>query len=391
MPRSRLSFGQIDKLPSGNFRARYTGPDGKRHPAPTTFPTKGAASTWLAEQQTLIASGRWEPPAAVAAKKAKAEAERIEREVTLDAYARTWLATRTNAKGQALRPRTIEEYERLLNGPLEELKATIVGDISAAQVRTWRAGQLQTGKTTQTSRAYSLLSSILRTAVIDGLAVANPCVIRGGGQASTGKKVQPPTDIELQTILDNIPVGYQALVLVAAIGGLRYGEAVALHTSDIGVERDDVGAVIAVRIAVTKGVTVTKKGKITGRTKSEAGIRTIGIFGDDARTIADHVRMRSKDRIGDVLMFPSVTDETNPLPQSTFFRHWAKAVAAAGREDLPFHGLRHFAGTRYAQTGATVAETMARLGHASSKAAMRYQHSGSRDDELAARMQRRTS
>ncbi|WP_179017288.1 hypothetical protein [Paenarthrobacter nitroguajacolicus] len=40
---ARESFGIIDKLPSGNLRARYTGPDGKRHAAPGTFKTKGAA------------------------------------------------------------------------------------------------------------------------------------------------------------------------------------------------------------------------------------------------------------------------------------------------------------------------------------------------------------
>lgn len=77
------------------------------------------------------------------------------------------------------------------------------------------------------------------------------------------------------------------------------------------------------------------------------------------------------------------------LAQSTFHRHWDKARRTAGRPDLPFHGLRHYAGTSYAQTGATVRETMARLGHSSTAAAMRYQHSGSRDDELAARMTRR--
>lgn len=58
---------------------------------------------------------------------------------------------------------------------------------------------------------------------------------------------------------------------------------------------------------------------------------------------------------------------------------------------MPFHALRHYAGTRYAQAGATPKETMARLGHSSMGAAIRYQHSGNRDDELAARMSRRST
>lgn len=47
MARTKRSFGQVDKLPSGRFRARYTGPDGQRHKAPLTFDTKGDAETWL--------------------------------------------------------------------------------------------------------------------------------------------------------------------------------------------------------------------------------------------------------------------------------------------------------------------------------------------------------
>lgn len=56
---SRENFGIIDKLPSGNYRARDTGPDKKRYPAPGTFKTKGAARACLAERQVEIASGGW--------------------------------------------------------------------------------------------------------------------------------------------------------------------------------------------------------------------------------------------------------------------------------------------------------------------------------------------
>lgn len=59
---SREKFGIIDKLPSGNYRARYTGPDKKRYPAPGTYKTKGAARAWLADRQSEINSGTWRPP-----------------------------------------------------------------------------------------------------------------------------------------------------------------------------------------------------------------------------------------------------------------------------------------------------------------------------------------
>ena len=39
----RRAFGTISRLPSGRFRARYTGPDGARYSAPATFDTRAQA------------------------------------------------------------------------------------------------------------------------------------------------------------------------------------------------------------------------------------------------------------------------------------------------------------------------------------------------------------
>jgi len=72
MPRKaeRRQFGQISKLPSGRFRARYADPDGRmtadgevlRHSAPHTFDTKGDAEAWLADERRLIVADTWKAP-----------------------------------------------------------------------------------------------------------------------------------------------------------------------------------------------------------------------------------------------------------------------------------------------------------------------------------------
>jgi len=60
------------------------------------------------------------------------------------------------------------------------------------------------------------------------------------------------------------------------------------------------------------------------------------------------------------------------------------AVRAAGLGGMRFHDLRHSAGTLPARTGATTKELMARLGHASPRAAMIYQHAADdRDRRIA--------
>ena len=63
------------------------------------------------------------------------------------------------------------------------------------------------------------------------------------------------------------------------------------------------------------------------------------------------------------------------------------ARKAAGRDDLRFHDLRHTGAVLAAQTGATLAELMGRLGHSTSQAAMRYQHAAAdRDAVIAGRL-----
>jgi integrase len=60
------------------------------------------------------------------------------------------------------------------------------------------------------------------------------------------------------------------------------------------------------------------------------------------------------------------------------------AREAAGRPDLRFHDLRHTGATLAAVSGATLAELMARLGHSTPGAAMRYQHAAADRDKVIA-------
>lgn len=377
----RETFGQIEKLPSGRIRARYLGPDGQRHNAPATFSTLTDARAWLARVQDQIARGDWLSPAEAAAADA-------ERQQTLQDYAEKWITERTNSRGERLRPATVHEYRRLLAGPLEPLASMLLASITPAAVRTWRTSLLDTGRTTQTSRAYGLLNSIMGTAVTDRLIAENPCTIKGGQATNTGRKVLPPTDAELDTIVETITPRFRALVLLAAWGGLRYGEATELRRKDLTITRDDAGEITLIRVRVERGVTHTTEGGFqVGPPKSEAGIRTIALPPHVHGEILAHLDEHTG-RFPDSLLFPAANGSSH-LAQSTFTKHWYPARRAAGREDMPFHALRHYAGTRYAQTGASLRETMTRLGHSSTAAAMRYQHATGRDDELAARMARR--
>jgi integrase len=66
---------------------------------------------------------------------------------------------------------------------------------------------------------------------------------------------------------------------------------------------------------------------------------------------------------------------------------WRAARDQVGLPHVHFHDLRHAGLTLSAQAGATLAEVMRRAGHASSAAALRYQHAAERrDKDIAARL-----
>lgn len=118
----RETFGQIDKLPSGRYRARYLDDSGTRHAAPQTFDTMTDARAYLAGIQTDMSRGAWTSPIERAAAKAAAA-------TTLSEYAETWLALKTR------RPRTVAEYRRLISGPLGDLAPLPLASISSDVVK----------------------------------------------------------------------------------------------------------------------------------------------------------------------------------------------------------------------------------------------------------------
>ncbi|MBF4998639.1 tyrosine-type recombinase/integrase [Nocardia sp. BSTN01] len=363
------TFGTVQKLPSGRFRALYYGPDGdgKRYKAPTTFLTKQDARGWLAMQQADIIRKVWQPPQAPDRKR-----------VTCREYAEQWL------KHRPLKTRTREHYRRLLDkNILPMLGEQLLGSITADDIRDWHAVTL-TDRPTMRSHAYGLVRAILGSAASEGKIGANPCHIRGAGSAKRVVKIRPATLPELETITAAMPERYRAMVLLAAWCALRFGELTELRRSDIRLESKQKKrkTVWSGEIRLYRGVVRTDDGFEVTTPKSQAGSRDVAIPPHLCPIVAAHL----DDHVGtepDALLFPAVHGQ--PLAPATFYRWWYPAREAAGRGDLRFHDLRHTSATLAAATGATLAELMNRLGHSTSAAALRYQHvAKGRDAEIAA-------
>jgi len=85
---------------------------------------------------------------------------------------------------------------------------------------------------------------------------------------------------------------------------------------------------------------------------------------------------------GKGLVFCGTLDQ--PFRIATLHAAWKRAIEAVGIEGFKFHDLRHTGNTLAASTGASTKELMARMGHASPRAALIYQHATEdRDQEIA--------
>jgi len=85
---------------------------------------------------------------------------------------------------------------------------------------------------------------------------------------------------------------------------------------------------------------------------------------------------------GDALVFTG--EQGGPVRPHVLQKHWARARLAAGRPDLHMHDLRHTGNTWAAATGASTRELMARMGHSTPDAALRYQHATEDRDRVIA-------
>lgn len=365
MPRS--SFGSIEALPSGRYRARYAVPGTKPVvwvKAPSTFTTKRGAQGWLAKQRVDLEEQRTRPEVAAVRK-------------TLAEYADEWLATRRSKTGGPLRPTTKRAYQSHLDTHiLPVLGSMALPSITPEVVRAWYAG-VSDDVPTSKARTYALLRTIMASAVQDGYAQTNPVVIRGAANVKPKKKVQVATPAQVDALAAALPVHLSLAVLLGAWCAVRAGEVLELRRKDVAPD----GA----WLRVERAVSWADGRKHIGPPKTDAGERTI--------TVPPHVRPALIEHLAtwvaqgpEALLFPSVPGSREHTTLSMLDHRVKDAVR--GTEGVPggltFHHLRHTGLTFAARAGATVAELMSRAGHSTPGMAMRYQHAASERDEALA-------
>lgn len=339
---TRRHFGTVRKRPSGRWQAMYWHED-RIHSA-GTFAAKADALAYLASIETDIRRGGWINPRSG--------------KVTVKTYANEWLDHRPD-----LAVRTRDLYRFVLDRHIfPNLGNVPLADLAPSKVRSWHAG-IASDHPATAAKAYRLLSSILRTAVVDGVILSSPCKVDGGG---TERPAERPiaTVAEIEALEAAMPDHLRVIVPLATWCQLRRGEI-------LGLRRKDVDA-LHTMISIEQTRTFTMNGRqLIKQPKTASGYRSLAVPAHLMGKLVEHLE-RFTDASPDALVFTGRSNAT--LTRDALQGAWERARITVGRPDLRFHDLRHTGLTLAAATGATTVELMHRAGHVSAAAAMRYQH-----------------
>ncbi len=201
---SRRRFGSVRRLPSGRWQARYWDAAEGRSGVPATFATKGDAQRWLSAVETDMSRGEWQDP-------------RLS-DVPLSEWAERWLAV----KAPNLQPTTVDLYRFMLRKYLApRFGGMAIGRITTLQIQAWLADLHGTHLSpSSVAKAYRLLNGIMGGAVDAGLIARSPCTIKGAG-SERHDEIQIPTPEQVAAVAGAVGPRWEAMVFIAAYGGLR--------------------------------------------------------------------------------------------------------------------------------------------------------------------------
>ena len=279
-PKKRL-FGTISRLSSGKYRARYTGPDGKKYSGPHPFFTKDDAGAWLRQEQKLIEFDEWQPPHL--------------RYRTKEDDARTvgdWLYQWLDLQEKRLKPSTMVNYRTTLDRRI----LTITG--KAGRLRTiplvrltrrdvidwWDALTIQFGYQPYNRAAYVRLRTAIQAAVDRDLIPTNPVDVKEARHKPRPARKELPEATTMQKIVDNLNPTHKIIGILTFFHGMRIGEVLGLRRKDITIAGD------TILIHIRGNAYRTSNGmKYQDTPKTSASHRTIPVFKKFHQDIIDHL------------------------------------------------------------------------------------------------------
>jgi integrase len=199
-----------------------------------------------------------------------------------------------------------------------------------------------------------LLSGICEFAVRRRWARENPCRYVDLPRVELSEDIRFLEPEEVEAVLratgeDDFGLVHRAMILTAAMSGLRMGELLALRWCDVDWS--------AQRIRVRRNYV---RGQF-GTPKSRRGSRSVPLADRLGGELDRHHRRTVYSADQDLVFANSHTGA--PLDGAPLLRAFQRALAAAGVRRVRFHDLRHTFGTRMAAAGAPMRALQEWMGH----------------------------
>jgi integrase len=210
---------------------------------------------------------------------------------------------------------------------------------------------------------YLVLAQVMDAAAVDGYIARSPCTgirlpsDRGREEMHFGEAGQ------VDALADAIDDRYRALIYLAAYGGLRAGELVALKVNRVNL--------LARTVDVVESASEVRGRLSFGPTKT-GRVRTIALPRFLADMLGEHIG-----RYPSVDGYVFTAAKGGPIRHRNFYaRHFRPAVARAGLPDgFRFHDLRHTCAALLIANGRHMEEVKDHLGHSSIRVTSdRYGH-----------------
>lgn len=242
-------------------------------------------------------------------------------------------------------------------------------------------------------QAHRTIRTALNEAVRRGHLASNPARIAKAPRLPHSE-IEPYTIEQVQTLMAEAENGRNSVRWVIALAlGLRQGEALGLHWSDVDLEKGS----LAVRRALQRprwrhGCEPSCGRKmaghcpdreparsITAETKSWAGRRLIGLPDELVRLLKDHRKTQEEERDLAANLWTEggwvfATATGDPLNPRTDYTEWKRLLKRASLRDGRLHDARHTAATVLLLLGVPSRAVVGIMGWSDGSMAMRYQH-----------------
>lgn len=281
-----------------------------------------------------------------------------DRTLTFREYGETWRAQQLQHRESTVRA-TRTRFDSSLYPLLGDLPLARVtrGDVQAAvsvMAETLAPSTVHVG--------YGFIASVFKSAVMDGLVPATPC-LRISLPPKPQRRVVPLTSEQVVKIAGRVPAWYRSMVVVGAATGLRSGELRGLTADRVQ------GSVVTVDRQL---VGVQDRRPAFGPPKSSAGYRAVDMGQAATAALTEHL-----ERFGpgvDGLVWQ--TRQCGPVTRGDVGEVWrAAAMGMRLRPRSGWHDLRHYHASLLIAAGLSPRAVADRLGHADVAETLRtYSH-----------------